>query len=375
MNIYRPTENHGFRPTQRHTSSTSRHVNNRREVKDYHDYGRNINQQNSTASYVTNNWDIERISNQTMEPHLITPPAYIQGSSHYRQPSSFPQQNFMPWLPPSNFQPPLLPWQNPWQWPPFGQDIYLAAVYVSPENSSCNVPDLNSVYAHLLSDIEKYCKLGDIMVQGDFNAHTNTSPDYVLFDESKQPYVVDNYYVEDSIMPRNNLDPKRINNSGRCLLDLCKETSLTILNGRTIGDLHGKQSCITYNGCSLVDYTLVSFDLLSLVGYFEIHDLTSLSNHCPISCTLVTFFRSTNFVNQTQLDPLPGKFIWSPGAIESYVKDITSKENKTKLALFTNNSFKSSDSAVQSLTSILYESAKKSAKLVYKMPHRKIIKS
>ncbi|VDI65671.1 Hypothetical predicted protein [Mytilus galloprovincialis] len=102
------------------------------------------------------------------------------------------------------------------------RDIYLAAVYVSPENSSCNVPDLNSVYAHLLSDIEKYCKLGDIMVQGDFNAHTNTSPDYVLFDESKQPYVVDNYYVEDSIMPRNNLDknnPKRINNSGRCLLD------------------------------------------------------------------------------------------------------------------------------------------------------------
>ncbi|CAG2201377.1 unnamed protein product [Mytilus edulis] len=146
------------------------------------------------------------------------------------------------------------------------------------------------------------------MVQGDFNAHTNTSPDYVLFDESKQPYVVDNYYVEDSIMPRNNLDPKRINNSGRCLLDLCKETSLTILNGRTVGDLHGK-------------------------------------------------------------------FIWSPGAIESYVKDITSKENKTKLALFTNNSFKSSDSAVQSLTSILYESAKKSAKLVNKMPHRKIIKS
>ncbi|CAC5403247.1 unnamed protein product [Mytilus coruscus] len=119
------------------------------------------------------------------------------------------------------------------------RDIYLAAVYVSPENSSCNVPDINSVYAHLLSNIEKHCKLGDIMVQGDFNAHTNTSPDYVLFDESKQPYVVDNYYVEDSIMPINNLDLKRINNSGRCLLDLCKETSLTILNGRTIGDLHG----------------------------------------------------------------------------------------------------------------------------------------
>ena len=251
------------------------------------------------------------------------------------------------------------------------KDIYLAAVYVSPENSSCNVPDVNSVYAHLLSDIEKYCKLGDIMVQGDFNAYTNTSPDYVSFDESKQPYVDDDYYVEDSIMPRNNLDPKRINNSGRCLLDLCKETSLRILNGRTIGDLHGKQSCITYNGCSLVDYTLVSSDLLRLVGYFEIHDLTSLSNHCPISCTLLTLFYVTQFVNQTRLDPLPGKFIWSPEAIDSYVKDINSKETQTKLASFTNNSITSSDSAAQSSTSILYESAIKSAKLINKMPNLK----
>ncbi|CAC5404203.1 unnamed protein product [Mytilus coruscus] len=111
MNIYRPTENHSFRPTQRHTSNTSRHVNNRREVKDY---GRYTNQQNSSAPYVTNNWDIERpISNQTMEPHPITPPAYMQGSSHYQQPSAFPQQNTMPWLPPPNVQPPLIPWQNP----------------------------------------------------------------------------------------------------------------------------------------------------------------------------------------------------------------------------------------------------------------------
>lgn len=137
MNIYRPTENHGFRPTQRHTSSTSRHVNNRREVKDYHDYGRNINQQNSTASYVTNNWDIERISNQTMEPHPITPPAYIQGSSHYQQPSSFPQQNFMPWLPPPNFQPSLMPWQNPWQWPPFGQWGRNAAYSQNDSQNQC----------------------------------------------------------------------------------------------------------------------------------------------------------------------------------------------------------------------------------------------
>lgn len=54
-------------------------------------------------------------------------------------------------------------------------------------------------------------------------------------------------------MPRNNLE--LINNSGKILLNLCRESGLRILNGRTVGDLQGNFTCITYNGCSVVDCT------------------------------------------------------------------------------------------------------------------------
>ena len=156
-------------------------------------------------------------------------------------------------------------------------------MYISPENSKGDVPDIDSVYAHLLQGIEMYSKFGDIMVQGDFNAYTNIQPDYVLHDESDHSIIDDLCYKYDNAVPRNNLDQKRTNNSGKLLLNTCKETGMRIVNGRTTGDLFGKQTCITYNGCSLVEYTMVSSDLLNRIGCFKVHDFTSLSDHCPIS--------------------------------------------------------------------------------------------
>ena len=59
------------------------------------------------------------------------------------------------------------------------RDIYLASVYISPEHTSGNVPDIDFVYSQLLQDIEIYSKEGDIVLKGDFNAYTNSEPDYI----------------------------------------------------------------------------------------------------------------------------------------------------------------------------------------------------
>ena len=104
-------------------------------------------------------------------------------------------------------------------------------------------------------------------------------------------------------------------------MNLCQESGLRILNGRTIGDLSGKFTCITYNGCSVVDYILVSNDLVNIIGDFTVHHFTSLSNHCMISCSLLTNFH-VKCTNQSQLDPLPHKFIWTKEAIELYTQNI-----------------------------------------------------
>ena len=88
---------------------------------------------------------------------------------------------------------------------------------------------------------------------------------------------------------------------------MCKESGLRILNGRTICDLLGKPTCITYNGCSVVDYTIVSYELLCSVGYFKVCDFTALSNHCPFVCGLMTHCNIDYTHNQSILSPLPDK--------------------------------------------------------------------
>ena len=81
------------------------------------------------------------------------------------------------------------------------KDLFLATVYVSPENSSGNVPDLESVYATLLDNVQYYRKsglkiifvmnfsvkrsrMGDNFIQGDFNAYTNICSDYIELDDT-----------------------------------------------------------------------------------------------------------------------------------------------------------------------------------------------
>lgn len=49
---------------------------------------------------------------------------------------------------------------------------------------------------------------------------------------------------------------------------------------------HWYTTCYTYNGRSLVGYTLASQDLLKSVGYFEIQKFSMSLNHSSINCAL-----------------------------------------------------------------------------------------
>ncbi|VDI55947.1 Hypothetical predicted protein [Mytilus galloprovincialis] len=228
-------------------------------------------------------------------------------------------------------------------------DIFMATVYFSPEYSSGCTEDINEVYSKLLRNIEHYSQLGDIVIQGDFNAYTNTIPDFVISDEAKFPKSKDNDYSIDSHNLRNNLDSKSANKSGKLLIDLCKESGLRILNGRTIGDPLGKCTCITYNGSSLVDYTLVSSNLLQCIGNFKVSDFTPISDHCLISCSLLACFQKCKNNTGTKLDPFPGKFVWDNKAIDCYTTNIQNSHVKQRLDEFVNDKQIDSNSAVEKI--------------------------
>ena len=98
---------------------------------------------------------------------------------------------------------------------------------------------------------------------------------------------MEEYYLTDLNSPKNNMDAKRINKSGRSPPDLCKESSLRLLNGRCIGDIFGNCTCFTYNGCSLVYYAAASEHMHCKIAKFQVLNFTSLSSHCPIKCSLL----------------------------------------------------------------------------------------
>ena len=254
----------------------------------------------------------------------------------------------------------------------FKKDVFLGIIYFSPEGSTGNNEDLNVLYSKLLSDIEIYSSQGDIVIQGDFNAYTNLNPDYVTYDESEHPNSDDQFYIYDSPSPRNNMDNKTSNKSGKLLLNLCKETSLSILNGRTVGDLNGKYTCTTYNGSSVVDYTLVNNELLQGICSFKVGDLTDLSDHCLLNCCLLTCFYNVPNNHRNNLDTLPGKFLWNTEAIENYKANLLSDPIKCKLQKFLTHNYSDSDLAVDNINSILHETASMSAKFVKgKSPSKK----
>jgi hypothetical protein len=73
---------------------------------------------------------------------------------------------------------------------------------------------------------------------------------------------------------------------GHRLLDLCKSTSLRIVNGRADDDRNGAFTFISSQGASVIDYLLTKDCNFSQICNFTVHDLNEWSDHCPISFNL-----------------------------------------------------------------------------------------
>ena len=80
------------------------------------------------------------------------------------------------------------------------------------------------------------------------------------------------------------MDPE-YNNCGEQLIMLCQESDIHILNGRTNGDPTGHLTFVTKNGCSLIDYFLISSDIFckQIDMWVEDEDMTQ---HFPVKMTI-----------------------------------------------------------------------------------------
>ena len=186
--------------------------------------------------------------------------------------------------------------------------VMFGFVYIPPNQSKYY--DNNS-FGQLERDIINFQNSGySVVLLGDFNARTKTSIDYVETDEdlierlgldvNMLSTTTDKTALGLEILKRHDISISRHskdkckNSHGTLFLDVLKNCSLFIMNGRVGRDaLIGKATC---EGISLVDYAISSTEIFPIVKDFCVHDFNPIFSgvHCAISLELEVENRKEN---------------------------------------------------------------------------------
>lgn len=73
-----------------------------------------------------------------------------------------------------------------------------------------------------------------------------------------------------------------LNNHGKRLLEICKNTDLRILNGKLCGDSIGRPTFHSILGVSVIDYAISDQDLVRHIANFIVKEQSSYSDHHPV---------------------------------------------------------------------------------------------
>ena len=188
----------------------------------------------------------------------------------------------------------------------FKRDIYLCIIYYAPKN---NTDILELLEKNIL---EKYKNLGDIILTGDFNARTGSEDDHIAGDSNLHiPVNHNNYNVDLAIEQRVSQD-NTVDQRGKDLLEFCICNQIRILNGRCFGDSSGNFTCIKPNGCSVVDYVLVSQNLFHDILYMGVSDFKANFSdcHCKLSFKILASFDNNCMNNVSSLHDFPLRYMW-----------------------------------------------------------------
>ena len=181
---------------------------------------------------------------------------------------------------------------------------------------------------HLRSITDNVCKF---IKCGDLNARVSDMKDFVDADNSRHVYALPDDYNADKVLPRSSKDSK-LNANGSLLIDFCRQTGLRIANDR-VGSDSGVGEC-TYvgtGGSSLVDYVLVSEDLLQCFNEFTVHDPNPYTDHCVIEFSVnvykATILTQVNSDNSVKLD---SKYQWDKTKCDEFKNNLASADIDSK---------------------------------------------
>ena len=173
-----------------------------------------------------------------------------------------------------------------------------------------------------------------IMICGDLNARVSDMKDYVSEDVAHHACPLPDDYITDRELNRGNSDNGTSPN-GYLLIDLCKQTGLRIANGRVSCDAGvGEFTFVGARGSSMVDYVIVSQDLLPKFMSFSVDEPNIISDHCVLSFSIIFDVLNSGAsndstdVNETKIDR---KYVCDKTLQTDYIKNLSSDETINNL--------------------------------------------
>ena len=122
-----------------------------------------------------------------------------------------------------------------------------------------------------------------------------------------------------------------INDFGKRLLELCTLFDLQLINGCRSWDNHGNFTFISEQGCSVVDYFLMSSSLLDFVHTFSVEDRIE-SDHMPVEL-YCNFYADQNAHLGEKLQAKKEKIFWCEEKVQDFKDYVTFVEVRDKLCL------------------------------------------
>jgi hypothetical protein len=113
----------------------------------------------------------------------------------------------------------------------------------------------------------------------------------------------------------------------KCLIEICKNCNLGILNGRTLGDSFGKPTSHSKNGSSVVNYIICGQELTQTIESFIVKPPTCLSDHSQLVTWIkrasihVSLSETTN-TQQPKTHKLPQHFIWVNDSMTKFTENL-----------------------------------------------------
>ena len=224
--------------------------------------------------------------------------------------------------------------------------IALAFVYFSPDGSVYNA-ERDDYFQLLERDIAQFKDDYCILICGDMNARCAELDDMCSNVEgSDSPVWYDGYincnneYWPPEFNRKRVAEEVTINTFGRCLIDVCKGSSLRICNGCLNGDPTGKCTAFESNGSNgksvMACYDLALFDVKMsyLVESFEVGQRLPESDHCPILVNI----KVKKMYNGVKMFGQPScKYAFKPELVDNLASELEKPYCVDNLNLFYGN--------------------------------------